>query len=116
MLDAGAKVALGSDWPVAPLDPLAGIGAAVHRRTLDGANPEGWVPEQRISVEEALTGYTRGNAYAGFQDDKLGIIAPNRLADLTIFDRDLLAIDPEDISKAKVLRTMVGGEEVYVAH
>lgn len=113
LLAAGARVCLGSDWPVAPIDPLTGLKAAVLRETLDGKNPGGWYPEQRISLAQALAGYTRGGAYAGFTDDRQGMIAPGFLADLTIFDRDLFAIPPETITDAQVLRTIVDGEQRF---
>lgn len=110
LLDAKAKVTFGSDWPVAPIDPLLGVAAAVLRQTIDGANPSGWVPEQRISVQEALTAYTTANAYAGFQEDRLGLIAPGYIADLTVLDTDLTTCAPEQITKAKVLSTLVDGQ------
>ncbi|MET0536299.1 MAG: amidohydrolase [Steroidobacter sp.] len=110
LLDAKARVTFGSDWPVAPIDPLLGIAAAVLRQTTDGANPNGWVPEQRISVQEALTAYTTANAHAGFQEDRLGLIQSGYLADLTILDTDLTACAPEQISRAKVLTTLVDGQ------
>ncbi len=113
LLDAGACVALGSDWPVAPLDPLTGLAAAASRQTLDGANPGGWVPEQRISVAEALVGYTRAGAYAGFQEDRTGVIAPGMIADAAMFDRDLLRVAPETLTAAVALRTLVGGRERF---
>jgi predicted amidohydrolase YtcJ len=95
---------------VAPIDPLLGVAAAVLRQTTDGANPSGWVPEQRITVQEALTAYTTTNAYAGFQDDRLGLIAPGYLADLTMLDTDLTTCAPEQIARAKVVRTLVDGQ------
>jgi len=113
LLDAGACVALGSDWPVAALDPLTGLAAAASRQTLDGANPDGWVPEQRISVAEALAGYTRAGAYAGFQEDRLGVIAPGMIADAAMFDRDLLGVAPQALTEAVALRTLVGGRERF---
>lgn len=111
LLDTKAHIAFGSDWPVAPIDPLLGVEAAVLRRTIDGSHPEGWVPEQRITVQEALTAYTLGNAYAGFQEDRLGVIAPGYLADVTVLDTNLTTSPPERISKAKILRTLVGGTQ-----
>ena len=99
----------GSDWPVAPIDPLPGVEAAVLRRTIDGANPDGWVPEQRITVQQALTAYTASNAYAGFQEDRLGTLAPGNLADVVVLDTDLTACDPAKISSARVLKTIVDG-------
>ncbi|HPE31410.1 MAG TPA: amidohydrolase family protein, partial [Parvularculaceae bacterium] len=115
LIDAGAVLTFGSDWSVAPLDPLAGIYAAVTRRTIDGANPGGWVPAQKITVDEALHAYTAANAYAGFQEDNLGTIEPGKLADLVILADDVTQIDPTLIADVKVLRTIVGGKEEYRA-
>jgi hypothetical protein len=114
-LDAGARLSFGSDWPVAPLDPLTGIAAAVLRRTTDGANPEGWIPEEKLPVEAALRAYTLGNAYAGFQEDRLGLIAPGLLADFTVLSDDLLAIEPSKITQTSVLQTVVDGQVRYDA-
>lgn len=113
LIDAGATLAFGSDWYVAPPMPLEGIYAAVTRRTLDDRNPDGWIPEQKITVEEALTAYTRGGAYASFSEKDTGAIKPGMLADITVIDRDLRTIAPPDIRNAKILRTIVGGRTVY---
>jgi len=113
LLDAGARLAFGSDWYVAPPTPLEGIYAAVTRRTLDGKHPDGWVPEQRITVEEALAAYTSGGAYASFEDGEKGIIAPGMLADITVIDRDLRTIPASKIRNAKIVRTIVGGQMVF---
>ncbi len=113
LLDAGARLTFGSDWTVAPLSPLEGIFAAVTRRTLDGKNPGGWVPEQKITVEEALRCYTANNAYAGFQEEKLGMLKPGMLADFVVLSDNLLKIPPEDIAGVTVLRTFVDGKEVF---
>ena len=113
LVDSGAHVALGSDWYVAPADPLAGIYAAVTRSTLDGRNPDGWVPEQKITVEQALRGYTYEGAYASFEEDRKGMIKAGMLADMALIDRDLTAIPPETIRDARVLKTIVGGRVVY---
>jgi predicted amidohydrolase YtcJ len=113
LIDAGAHVALGSDWYVAPADPLAGIYAAVTRRTLDGKKPDGWVPEQKITVEQALRGYTYEGAYASFEEDRKGMVKVGMLADLVLLDRDLTTIPPEAIRDAQVLKTIVGGRVVY---
>jgi hypothetical protein len=115
LLDAGARLCFGSDWPVAPFAPLTGIAAAVLRQTIDGANPGGWMPEQRLTVEQALIAYTANNAYAGFQEDRLGRLVPGYLADMVVLDQDLLSIDPQKITDTKVLRTIVAGKERFVA-
>jgi predicted amidohydrolase YtcJ len=113
LLDTRAALAFGSDWPVAPATPLEGIYAAVTRRTLDGAHPGGWVPEQKIAVEEALRAYTWGGAYASFEEGEKGTIEPGKLADVTIVDRDLTQVTPEALAGAKVVATIVGGRVVY---
>ncbi|MCB9288015.1 MAG: amidohydrolase [Lewinellaceae bacterium] len=114
LLDAGAPLTFGSDWTVAPLNSLEGIYAAATRRTLDGANPGGWVPQEKISVEEALRCYTDANAYAGFQEDKLGKLKEGHLADFVILSDNLFEIPPEQIKDVEVVRTVVNGEAVYV--
>ncbi len=113
LLDAGARIAFGSDWYVAPPTPLEGIYAAVTRRTLDDKNPEGWVPEQKISVEEALHAYTTGAAYAEFAERDKGRLAPGLLADFVVIDQDLFTIPPERIRDARVTTTVVGGRVVF---
>ncbi|MDQ3805455.1 MAG: amidohydrolase [Acidobacteriota bacterium] len=115
LLDAGATLAFGSDWTVAPLDPLLGVYAAVTRRTLDGKNPTGWVPEQKITVEEAVRAYTLGSAYAEFADHVKGSIAPGKLADLVILTQDIFRVDPVEIEKARVRMTIMDGRIVYEA-
>jgi predicted amidohydrolase YtcJ len=115
LLDAGAHLAFGSDWTVAPLDPILGIYAAVTRRTLDGKHPDGWVPEQKITVEEALRAYTSGNAYGVFAERKRGMLRPGYLADVTVLSQDLTAIAPEKIENATVRATVAGGKVVFRA-
>jgi predicted amidohydrolase YtcJ len=112
---AGARVSFGSDWPVAPFNPLTGIAAAVLRQTIDGKNPQGWLPEQRVTVEQALTAYTSTNAYVGFHDDRLGRLAAGYLADFVVLDSDLLKMDPQKLADARVLRTVVDGKERFTA-
>lgn len=114
-LDHGVTLAFGSDWFVAPPTPLEGLYAAVTRRTLDGAHPEGWVSSQKISLDEALRAYTRGGAYASFEEDAKGTLEVGRLADLAVVDRDLFAIDPVEIRDAEVTATIVGGRVVHPA-
>jgi len=113
LLDAGAMLAFGTDWNVAPLDPLAGIAAAVTRRTLDGKNPNGWVPEQKISVEEAVRAYTEGSAYAEFAELSKGTLAPGKLADVVILDKDIFSIPAAEIHTARVQLTILDGRIVY---
>jgi predicted amidohydrolase YtcJ len=113
MLEAGAPLAFGTDWPVAPLNPLLGIYAAVTRATLDGTHPEGWFPEQRLSVEEALRAYTAGSAYAAFEEEEKGTISPGKLADVAVFSDDLFKVAPEKIKNVRVVLTVVGGKVVY---
>ncbi len=111
--DAGLRICFGSDWPVAPLDAVAGIYASVTRRTLDGRNPEGWVPAQKILAEEALRCYTLGGAYASFEESEKGSIAPGKVADLAVLSADICAIDPADLRSVAVDLTMVDGKVVY---
>jgi predicted amidohydrolase YtcJ len=115
LLDSGARLSFGSDWTVAPLDPLPGIQAAVTRQTLDGKYPEGWVPEQKITLEEALRCYTVNNAYAVFAEGRRGMLKPGYLADLVLLDRDLTRVPSAEIGQAKVLATLVGGRVIYRA-
>ncbi len=113
LLDSGARLAFGSDWFVAPPTPIDGIYAAVTRRTLDGKNPNGWVPRQKINVEEALRAYTIDAAYAAFNEAKLGSLEPGKLADLVILDRDLFKTPPHELNMVPVRMTIVGGKVVY---
>jgi predicted amidohydrolase YtcJ len=113
LLDGGAVLACGSDWTVAPLDPLQGIYAAATRATLDGRRPGGWVPEQRISVEEAVRGYTASGAFAEFAEGEKGTLEKGKLADIVVLDRDIFALPAERIPEAKVKLTIVGGRVVY---
>lgn len=113
LLDTGAKLAFGSDWTVAPLDPMQGILAAVTRRTLDGKHPDGWVPEQKITVQEAVRAYTAGSAYAEFAEGVKGTITPGKLADIVILSRDIFTIDPGEIGSVRVETTIVDGRVVF---
>ena len=115
LLDAGALLTFGSDWPVAPLDPMQGIDAAMYRRTTDGLNPNGWVPEQKVTGEEALTAYTVTNAYAGFMEDKLGTLEAGKLADIVVLSGDPTTANENTIGEIEVVRTIVGGDTVYAA-
>jgi predicted amidohydrolase YtcJ len=113
LLDAKAVLAFGSDWDVAPLSPLDGVFAAVTRRTIDGKNPGGWFPEQRISVEEALRAYTSSAAYAAFEENEKGTLVVGKLADFVVLSIDPLSIEPERIEKTAVVMTVVDGRVVY---
>jgi len=113
LLDAHVRLAFGSDWFVAPATPIEGIYAAVTRRTLDDKYPAGWIPEQKISVEDALRAYTSGAAYAEFAEKEKGMLVPGLLADFVVLDRDLTRIPPETIRDTKIVMTVVGGKPTY---
>jgi predicted amidohydrolase YtcJ len=113
LLDKGVRLALGTDWPVAPLNPLLTVYAATTRATLDGKNPNGWIPEQKITTVEAVTAYTNASAFAEFQDREKGTLARGRLADLVILSDDIFAIPPAQIKDVRVLATIVGGKVVH---
>lgn len=114
LLEAGTVLAFGSDAPVESLDPFLGLYAAVTRRSLDGApGPEGWYPQQCLSVLEALAAYTRGAACAAGVEDRTGSLGPGKLADLIVLDRDVTRCPPEEIPRTKVLATMIGGAWVH---
>ncbi|MBK8464837.1 MAG: amidohydrolase [Chloracidobacterium sp.] len=115
LLDSGAVLAFGSDSPVAPLNPLIGIYAAVTRRTLDDKNPNGWIPEQKITVDEAVRAFTYGSAYAEFQENEKGTLEIGKLADLIIISDDIFTIDATKIGTAKVLTTIIDGKVVFEA-
>jgi predicted amidohydrolase YtcJ len=113
LLDAGATVVFGSDWDVAPISPLAGIDAAVNRRTLDGKHPGGWTPKQKIRVEEALIAYTTDAAYAAFEEKEKGSIAPGKLGDFVVLSDDPLSFPASLMNLVRVQATVVGGQLVY---
>jgi predicted amidohydrolase YtcJ len=120
LMDGGALLSFGSDWPGTnaawyPAKPLLGIYAAVTRQTLDGEPEGGWFPEQRVDVETAIRAYTINNAFAAGEENDKGSVAAGKLADFTILDRDLLAIDPSEIKDVRVMATIVGGRVVYAA-
>jgi predicted amidohydrolase YtcJ len=112
ILDSGGTLAFGSDWDVAPMSPIMGIYAAVTRRTLDGKHPDGWVPEQKITVEEAVRAYTAGSAYASFEEGIKGTVEPGKLADFVVLSDDIFAIDPVKIADTKVFLTVFDGRVV----
>jgi predicted amidohydrolase YtcJ len=112
-LDHGVRLAFGTDWEVAPLDPLLTVYAAVTRATLDGKNPNGWFPEQKLSVAEAIEAYTMGSAYAEFQENEKGSITAGKLADMVLLGDDIFSVAPEKIRDVRVLKTFVGGRLVF---
>ena len=114
-MDHGARLALGTDWNVAPLNPMLTLYAAVTRATLDGKNPNGWFPEQKLTVKEAIEAYTMGSAYAEFQENEKGSISTGKLADMVLLSDDPLTVDPVKIRDIKVLKTWVGGKLTYEA-
>jgi predicted amidohydrolase YtcJ len=114
LLDAGAHLAFGSDWPVAPLDPIAGTDAAVNRRPVDGTRCGGWHAEQRLTAAQALHAYTAGAAYAALAERNVGTLEPGKLADLVVLDADIT--DPanrDEIAGTQVVLTIQGGHMVY---
>jgi predicted amidohydrolase YtcJ len=112
-LNDGVRLAFGTDWAVAPLNPLLGVHAAVTRATLDGKYPGGWFPEQKLTVAEAVEAYTMGSAYAEFQDKEKGSITPGKLADMVLLSDDIFSIEPDKIKDARVVKTIVGGKVVW---
>lgn len=115
MLEHGVKLAFGTDWTVAPLNPLLGLYAAVTRATLDGKNPGGWIPSEKITLLQAIEAYTMGSAYAEFSEKQKGSLTPGKFADVVVLDQDLFAIPPEQIKDANVLYTIAAGKVVYTA-
>jgi hypothetical protein len=115
ILDTGGILTFGSDWPVAPLSPLKGVYAAVTRRTIDDAYPDGWQPQEKITVEQALAAYTRNNAYAVFEEAEGGTLEVGKRADLVVLGADPRRIAPERIPELSVVETVIDGERVYVA-
>jgi len=112
-IDHGVRLALGTDWNVAPLNPMLTIYAAVTRATLDGKNPNGWFPEQKLTVAEAVEAYTMGSAYAEFQEKEKGSVTPGKLADMVLLSDDIFSIDPVKIREVKILKTIVGGKTTW---
>jgi predicted amidohydrolase YtcJ len=113
MLDAGVALAFGSDFPVEQPSPLLGLYAAVTRQDLHGLPEGGWLPEQRMSIAEAIAGFSSGPAYAAHRDDHLGVLAPGYRADLTVLRGDPMAVAPSELPKLEIHATLVDGEIVY---
>ena len=114
LLDAGAAIAFGTDWPVEPLDPMRGLYSAVTRKNIEGGYPDGgWFPEQRLTMDESLRLYTLGSAYASFEEKAKGSIEPGKLADFTVLSRDIFRVDPKDVLTTEALYTILGGKIVF---
>lgn len=113
LLNTGAKLAFGTDYQVEPLNPMEGLYAAVTRKDRNGEEGDGWFPEQKLTMEEAIKYYTLSPAYAQFMDDRKGMIKPGFLADIVITDKDLLTIPENEIMTTKVDYTIVGGRIVF---
>jgi predicted amidohydrolase YtcJ len=113
LLDSKARLAFGSDWFVAPPTPMEGVYAAVTRRTLDGKHPDGWVPSQKITVEEALRAYTIDAAYAAFDESRIGSLEPGKLADMVVLEQNPFDVLPEKVNTVPIAATIVGGKIVY---
>ncbi len=113
LLDGRVTLTCGSDWPVAPLNPLTGIGAAVTRQTLDGKNPDGWIPDQKITLEEAIKGYTMSASFTEFAEKRKGSVEEGKLADLIVLSQNLFDIPPEKIVETLVLMTIFNGKVIY---
>jgi len=113
LLDAGVILSFGSDWPVAPLSPIEGVYAAVTRRTIDGLHPDGWQPQEKITVEEALSAYTVANAYSGFEEDRAGMLEPGKRADFVMLSEDPREVAPANIRSIEVLETVIDGVSAF---
>jgi hypothetical protein len=114
-LDHGVRLALGTDWCVAPLNPLLTLYAVTTRATLDGKNPQGWIPEQKLSMSQAVAAYTSGSAFAEFHEKEKGSIARGKLADMVLLSDNIFKIDPAQVRDVRVQLTIMGGKVVYSA-
>jgi|TARA_B100001146_G_scaffold91784_1_gene81255 predicted amidohydrolase YtcJ len=112
-LDSGARIVSGSDFPVESNNPLWGLYSALTRQSHDGQPSDGWRPEERLTLYEALRSFTRDAAYASFQEHELGSLSLGMLADLTVLDTDIANEPPQALLEAKVMATVVNGEIVY---
>jgi len=113
VLKSGARLAFGTDFPVESPNPFPGLSAAVSRQDINGQPPGGWIPSERLTFAQALSAYTRGGAYAGFAEDKIGALEPGKWADFIIVDRDPTTADPQSLARTQVVETWVGGKRVW---
>jgi hypothetical protein len=109
----GIPIAFGSDFPVESPNPFPGLAAAISRQDMNGQPPGGWIPEERVTFEQALAGFTRGAAYAGFAEDRIGSLEPGKWADFILIDRDISKVDPQTLARTQVLETWVAGKKVW---
>jgi predicted amidohydrolase YtcJ len=115
MLKIGAKLAFGTDFPVESPNPFPGLAAAISRQDINGQPPGGWYPAERVTLAQALDAYTRGAAYGGFAEDRMGSLDPGKWADFVIVDRDPTKVDPQQLARAQVLETWIGGKKAWTA-
>ncbi len=113
VLKSGARLAFGSDFPVESPNPFPGLSAAISRQDLDGQPPGGWIPSERLTFEQALAAFTRGAAYAGFAEDRIGALEPGKWADFIIIERDPTKVDPRELARTQVLETWIAGKKVW---
>jgi predicted amidohydrolase YtcJ len=113
MIKAGALIAFGSDYPVESPNPFPGLSAAISRQDVEGQPPGGWLPQEKVTLEQALAGFTRGAAYAGFAEGKFGALEPGKWADFILIDRDPTQIDPQSLARTQVLETWVAGKQAW---
>jgi predicted amidohydrolase YtcJ len=113
MLRTGARLAFGTDFPVESPNPFPGLSAAISRQDANGQPPGGWYPAERLTFEQALNAYTRGAAYAGFAEDRIGALEPGKWADFVIVDRDPIKVNPQELARTQVLETWVAGKKVF---
>jgi hypothetical protein len=113
VLKSGAKLAFGTDFPVESPNPFPGLSAAISRQDMKGQPPGGWIPSERLTLAQALDAYTRGAAYAGFAEDRIGALEPGKWADFILVDRDPTKADPPSLAGTQVLETWVAGQRVW---
>jgi predicted amidohydrolase YtcJ len=113
MLKSGVKLCFGSDWPVSTISPIKGIHAAVTRETADGKNPNGLIPEEKLTLEDAIKCYTINAAYAAFQENLVGSIEVEKMADFIVLSHNLFDIEPKDIASVEIIKTIFNGNIIY---